>query len=208
MTGLDTSKIKAVGVDHYGEERRAVRAVACKTLPSKPRILELYGSGGHMTAFYRASCDEPMIVGVDKAPGTDYCMDNEKFVQGVLPGLEPFDLVDFDAYGSPNPLIWKALASIRLANQGTVASKFVIVSTDGLGLAMKQNPKINWMKYFMIMDPEKDIPDLRRPWDHHIALTEHFFQVLGTVHDYKVTCLAAIQGKGKNFVFSAYQFER
>lgn len=142
---FSTDNIKEVGKDHYGEERRQVRLTACKALPQNPRILELYGSGGNMTTFYRQSCQNPTIVGVDKAPGTDYCMDNEKFVEGILPTLEAFNLVDFDAYGSPNPLIWKALASIAYPNPPIkLLSEFIIVSTDGLGLAMKQNPRINW----------------------------------------------------------------
>jgi hypothetical protein len=204
-----TDHIKSVGKDHYGEERRQIRTAACAAiLPENPRILELYGSGGNMTTFYKSQFACPVIVGVDKAPGTDYCMDNEKFVEAILPKLPLFDLYDFDAYGSPNPLIWKALASIALPdNLINTPYKFIIVSTDGLGLPMKQNPKINWMKYFLYLE-DKQVPDLRRPWDHHIKMTEDFFQTLAHIYDYKVTCLSAIQGKGKNFVFAAYQFEK
>lgn len=212
---FSTDAIKQVGVDHYGEERRDIRAVACQSLalepgvlPKNPRILELYGSGGNMTSFYRAMTEEPIIVGVDKAPGTNYCMDNGRFVQDVLGDLEPFDILDFDAYGSPNPLIYAAVA-VLFYNQFAHPhhKRMIIISTDGLGLAMKLNPRIDWMKHFLIMDSH-EVPDLRRPWDHHLQLTEMFFQKLAVTFDWKVTCLKATQAKGKNFVFAAYRFER
>ncbi len=196
---LRTDTIKKVGIDHYGNERRLIRKVVCDHFHGKIRVLELFGSGGNMTDFYKQNLQSPTIVGVDIAPGTDYQMNNRDFVFKVLPTLEPFDVIDFDAYGNPNQLIRETL---EITENLYKHKEFVIITTDGLGLHMKLKKDVDFYKYFLTHGA--DVPDLRHPWQHHLYLTDNFFKQLGKLFHKQVTCLSAIQSKGKNYVFGAY----
>ena len=160
-----------------------------------------------LSDFYRANANVKEIVTVDKEPGVDYQMNNEKFIDNYLHVLKRFDIVDFDAYGNPNLLIQRFFAKISV--QGDNYSKnyvhpFAITFTDGLGLQMKITSKVKYEEKFLVKKAE--IYDIRHSWRHHMKLSHMFMKKVASKYGFNVRKLDLIQSPNKNYVFGAYIF--
>lgn len=208
-----TENLKEVGTSRYTFERFATRKISCDYFHNKEqdnvRILELYGAGGILGQLYKKEFPEAKFVKVDyqkevnkeiiNDPNVEFfLMDNNKFVDKYLEQIEPFDIVDFDAYGSPNYLIKKFFEKRNFKRD------FIVNFTDGLGLYMKRNKNVKYEERFLMREDE--VPDLRHPWRHHLELSDTFLHRIGEQYQFNVKQLELLQGKSLNFTFGSYLF--
>jgi hypothetical protein len=105
--------------------------------------------------------------------------------------------LDFDSYGCPNLAIQKAFETIDKSSV-----PFALTYTDGLGLGMKFNPRINFQKFYLY---EKQ---LEHPNSFFRPLSSHFVITLAKKYGWVASCQMLIQSQNKNFVFATWLIKK
>lgn len=112
-------------------------------------VLELYAGEGHLSSEVYGAIGNHIIL-VDNECGKlakarqkldsrncsyeTYCMDNVEFIQTKMKELGPFDIVDFDPYGSPGRTIQQFFKHYDVKRLGR---PLVLAVTDGAGIDLR-----------------------------------------------------------------------
>ena len=201
MSDTTTTLIKQLGIQRYETERVSVRRTAVENT-MQGACLELYAGQGTMRGLvFEPHFAEYITVDSDLYAKVMYHISAIKYIREFLPSYsKSIALVDFDAYGGPHFEIHEFFKVRGDKDRG-----IVIVITDGLGLMLKRSlKKARVSERYLVTDA--DNIDMRHCWKHMKEMTYLMMTRLAEKHGMKCIPLAAIPGKGQNFLFSAWKF--